>query len=173
MSNVFLHNAREAEKAEKARLRARVARIYRAIPEGTRSERLARAYAIGARGARDGIQGVARKLTSAIRDESAPAVTWADRPDLTGELVKNRAKASGSLARNQAKIRASIANSDGTADACKAYAMLRERYVPGGSYFNRCTSRAMRRAMRATVHTSDMLASKGDWHGACEVLRGE
>lgn len=165
----------QAEQAERAKLESRAERLARrvdGIEYGPATlDATIKGLESAAKGSRDGVRAVARKGHEIIKSDDTPAVAWADRKDLKGELHRLYVTGSSATTRKQETTRRSIASATRKADAAKTFGDLRSRYVKGGSIWGRCRNRAQRRTLRAVVNAADKLAESGDWIGACKVLR--
>lgn len=156
-----------AEDRERARLDARVWRLYGALASRGEPQAFPRALEAAAAAARDGAAATGR-LDARVRP--AVATDYDGDSRVSGPIAPLCARVRPDAGAASARERAAIARADRTAAAAVTWRTVRARYVPGGAYYDRAP-RAEKRRLRAVIDRADALARAGRYADAIALTR--
>lgn len=112
---------------------------------------------------RNGKAGSAWKVTRVVKSDTAPAVQWADRSNVTGSLIKVQFSCSSRDTRRQATTRAAIASFDAKADRLSKKRADLAANLPGGRLWKKATSRAQKEACKSRAKAIRKQIERGQY----------
>lgn len=112
---------------------------------------------------KNGKNGSAWKVTRIVKGADCSAVQYADRSNVTGSLVKIYIHGSSRDTRRQAQARASITAANARADRLSKMRATLAANRPGGKVWNRCTSRAQKKACKSRARAIARAIENGEY----------